>query len=284
VSVAEFSPAPPVFVQMGTFSMAYREWGRRPSRRAVVLIHGITGSSLSWLRVAPALATRYRVIAVDLKGHGDSDRAPAGYRFADQAKEVASVCQALELDAIAVIGHSWGGAVALQLATSTDLVQRLVLEDPALGLHGMSAADLVEVRESCANSVGVAREEAERHTREGLKHGWTELDAMGKVDAMVKGSPAAVRGIFLENDPWDLHPLLERLRCPTLLVRAHLEHGGIVDHDAVRLAEANPCMRVVTIDWADHDIHRTQFLAFMTEVEAFFSGSRLGYRGQAWSN
>jgi pimeloyl-ACP methyl ester carboxylesterase len=268
--IPEFPP--PAYVELGSFRMAYREWGSSTATQVIVVIHGITGSSLSWVRVAACLAERYRVIAVDLKGHGDSDRAETGYRFSDQAREVAALCQSLGLQRPSVIGHSWGGAIAVHLAASAALVDRLVLEDPALGLRTVGRRELLAVRESCANSVGLDREEAARHTRESPAHGWTELDVAGKIDAMMKGSPAAVRAVFVENDPWDLHYMIQRLRCPTLLLRAPVEHGGIVDHEAVALAEANPQVRVVTIARADHDMHRTAYDAFMAEVQAFLAG------------
>jgi pimeloyl-ACP methyl ester carboxylesterase len=161
----------------------------------------------------------------------------------------------------------------VHLAVSTALVDRLVLEDPALGLRSMGPQELRAVRESCANSVGLTREAAARDTRASLAHGWTELDVAGKIDAMIKGSPAAVRAVFLENEPWDLHHLIPRLRCPTLLLRAPQQHGGIVDQEAVELAEANPHVRVVTIAGADHDMHRTQYDAFMAEVESFLAAA-----------
>jgi pimeloyl-ACP methyl ester carboxylesterase len=271
MTIREF--APPAFVELGPFRMAYREWGRPTNARVVVLIHGITGSSLSWVRVAPVLAERHRVIAVDLKGHGDSDRAETGYRFSEQAREVAVLCQTLGVQRPSVIGHSWGGAVAVHLAASGTLVDRLVLEDPALGLRSQGPRELLAVRERCASSVGLTREAAARDTHPSLAHGWTELDVAGKIDAMVKGSPAAVRAVFVENQPWDLHHLIPRLGCATLLLRAPLEHGGIVDQEAVELAEANPHVRVVTIARADHDMHRTQYDAFMAEVEPFLAAA-----------
>jgi pimeloyl-ACP methyl ester carboxylesterase len=67
------------FVDLSGYRMAYRQWGDTSRAEAVVLVHGITSSALSWVRVAPRLADETRVIAVDLKGHGDSDRPPTGY-------------------------------------------------------------------------------------------------------------------------------------------------------------------------------------------------------------
>src|SRR5215470_219663 len=105
--------APPVqTVDLDGYRMAYREWGAATDLPPLVLVHGITSSSLSWVRAAPRFATRTHVIAVDLKGHGDSDRPASGYRIADQSAEVAALCHALGLRAIDLVGHSWGGGVS----------------------------------------------------------------------------------------------------------------------------------------------------------------------------
>ena len=263
--------APPVaYVDLDGFRMAYREWGSPSATQAVVLIHGITSSSLSWVRVAPALADRFRVLAVDLKGHGDSDRPTSGYELTDQAAEVARFCQALGVTEPVVIGHSWGGAVALILATGLEL-RRLVLEDPAIGQRNAEPGERAQRREGYAATVGLTPEAASAQVRANVAPGWTEADIAGKIDAVVKTSPSAVRAVFDANPDWALHDLLPRLTCPTLLLRAPVAQGGIVDDEAVALAEANPQVRVVTVPQADHNIHRGQFDPFMAEVERFLA-------------
>jgi pimeloyl-ACP methyl ester carboxylesterase len=270
VTTLEFAP-PIASLDLDGFRLAYREWGSSSATDAVVLIHGITSSSLSWVRVAPALADRFRVVAMDLKGHGDSGRPATGYRLADQAAEVDALCQALGLDSPIVIGHSWGGAVALILATSTARVRRLVLEDPAIGQRNADPAERAAHRDGYAVTVGLTPEAASARVRANVAPGWTEVDVAGKIDAVVKTSPEAVRQVFDTNPDWDLHDLLPRLDCPTLLLRAPVAQGGIVDDEAVRLAQANPHVRVVTVDEADHNIHRGQFGRFTAELESFLA-------------
>ena len=82
-------------------------------------------------------------------------------------------------------------------------------------------------------SVGLGRDEAITRTRANLALGWTEQDVAGKVDASMKGSPAAVQAVFDENSLWNLLDLLPELRCPTLLVRAENSNGGIVGEEAI---------------------------------------------------
>jgi N-formylmaleamate deformylase len=262
------------FVELPGYRMAYREWGDTTATDALVLIHGITSSSLSWVRVAPSLlALRPRVIAVDLKGHGDSEHSSTGYRIADQADEVAHLCRTLGLRRVAVIGHSWGGGIALQLAARGSApIDRLVLEDPGVGQRTLTpeqSAARQQMMDMYVGSVGLSRDEAEARFRPNLAIGWTEQDVAGKIDAALKGNRAAVEAVFDENGRWDLLDRFAELRCSTLLVRAEVSRGGIVGDEAVALASANPRVRVVTIANADHNIHRGQFDAFMAAVEPF---------------
>ena len=261
------------FVELPGYRMAYREWGDPTATAALVLIHGITSSSLSWIRVAPRFAAHSRVIAVDLKGHGDSDRPATGYRLTDQAAEVAGLCRALGLANVSLIGHSWGGGIALQLAARGELpIERLVLEDPGVGQRTMTPEDIAQRQKAASmyiGSVGITREEAEARVRPNLALGWTEQDVAGKIDASIKGSPASVEAVFVENGLWNQLDLFAELRCPTLLLRAEVSRGGIVGDEAVALASANPLVKIVTVANADHNIHRGQFDAFMAEVEPF---------------
>src|SRR5690348_15607606 len=86
----------------------YLSWGaERTDRPSAFLLHCITGSGLSWVRVGPALADRYRVFALDMRGHGDSIKPPAGvYRLRHTADDAAAFIEALGLDRPMVMGHS----------------------------------------------------------------------------------------------------------------------------------------------------------------------------------
>ncbi len=100
---------------------------------------------------------------------------------------------------------------------------------------------------------------------------WTELDIAGKIDASMKGSRTAVQAVFAEGLGGDVLDLVAELRCPTLLLRADVANGGIVDDEAVALVRANPLVTVVTIPEADHNIHRGRFTAFMAQVQLFLA-------------
>jgi 3-oxoadipate enol-lactonase len=100
----------------------------------MVLLHGLGESAASWDPVLDALAKSFRVYAVDLRGHGDSDW-PGAYSFELMTADVVGLLDELRLGSVALVGHSMGGAVAYRVAVSRpDLVGRLVVEDapPAL--------------------------------------------------------------------------------------------------------------------------------------------------------
>ena len=92
----------------------YRDWGG--SGRPLVLLHGLASTCHIWNLVAPILAEDHAVIAWDLRGHGESDKPNDGYDCASVGKDVLGVIGQRGEDAPVVIGHSWGGSVALELA------------------------------------------------------------------------------------------------------------------------------------------------------------------------
>jgi pimeloyl-ACP methyl ester carboxylesterase len=97
-------------------SVAYREWGDAADR-SIVLVHGGGAHSRWWDHIAPLLARGWRVLAVDLSGHGDSGRR-ARYSLDTWAGEVlAVVTEAGDAASSVVIGHSMGGLVTLRLAS-----------------------------------------------------------------------------------------------------------------------------------------------------------------------
>jgi pimeloyl-ACP methyl ester carboxylesterase len=98
----------------------------------VVLLHGITSSTATYDWLVPALARRFRVLRLDFRGHGRSDRAEGRYDYPAFISDAVAVCEAAGRPAV-VIGHSLGGGAAAAVAQQRpDLVRAVVLEDPAL--------------------------------------------------------------------------------------------------------------------------------------------------------
>jgi pimeloyl-ACP methyl ester carboxylesterase len=99
--------------------------------RPVVLLHGIPQSSHEWRHVIPRLTERYRVVAPDLRGLGDSSRPPRGYDKRTIANDVWRLLHNhLGIDHFFLAGHDWGGPVAFSLAAQhPEAVRRLAILD-----------------------------------------------------------------------------------------------------------------------------------------------------------
>jgi pimeloyl-ACP methyl ester carboxylesterase len=99
----------------------------------LLLLHGLGGSTFGFRYLIPLLSPRFRVLAVDLKGFGYSERPPSGdYSLTAQARLVKDLMDALNIERAAVLGHSLGGAVAMHLAVAfPERVERLILVSSA---------------------------------------------------------------------------------------------------------------------------------------------------------
>lgn len=108
--------------------LAYDESGDLDAPPAV-LLHALGEAAEDWADLAPRLAPDHRVLALDLRGHGDSGR-PGEYSSALMADDVVAALDALGVRGALLIGHSLGGVVAFRIAAARpDLVSLLVVED-----------------------------------------------------------------------------------------------------------------------------------------------------------
>ena len=96
----------------------------------IVLIHCFSCAINWWDRVVPALAREHRVVAVDLLGHGGSEKPGSGYTPQNQARVVAEALEELGVSDAEVVGHSLGGSVSVALAEAKpSLVDRVMIID-----------------------------------------------------------------------------------------------------------------------------------------------------------
>jgi pimeloyl-ACP methyl ester carboxylesterase len=117
-------------IRANDLSFHYQQSGSGPD---VLLIHGITGDMSIWFlcEAIGKLAQSLRVTAYDLRGHGYSDVLPAGYTSADQARDTLAIMDALEIDRAMLVGHSFGGVIAMHAAfLHPDRIDAVVLSDP----------------------------------------------------------------------------------------------------------------------------------------------------------
>ena len=111
-------------------SVAYRDFGGHG--QTVMLLHGLGGNLAHWGALAPLLQDRYRLLAIDLPSHGAST-APAAYSFDTDVSAVDEVRRHLGLDRPALVGHSYGGMLAVALAAVHPGAYRVAVNIDGMG-------------------------------------------------------------------------------------------------------------------------------------------------------
>ncbi|MEV7612084.1 alpha/beta hydrolase [Streptomyces sp. NPDC089799] len=223
-------------------------WGE--GDRLALLVHGIMADHRTWRRVGPALAARgYRVVAVDLRGHGASGRGEYGPQlFADDLVET------LPAGAELAIGHSLGG-LALSLAVDRLNPRRAVFSDPAWHLASSPEgfgpevfADLKSAPREQIRSMNPRWEEADIDVELATLAAWDETTALTL--APLFGAD------LLPSAP--VVPSLVQLADPSFL---------IPEAAAATLRERG--FEVRTVAGTGHTIHRDDFEGFMESLEGW---------------
>ena len=130
------------YLKVNRLRLHYLEWGGRTAQ-TLLLLHGFMGHAHTWDALAAALRSEYRVIALDQRGHGESQWSQEGaYGLADHFADIAQIVEQLNLEKLVLAGHSMGGRNALFFAACLpEKVQGLVLIDsrPASTLQSADA-------------------------------------------------------------------------------------------------------------------------------------------------
>ena len=123
-------------VQRGSFdsdgaTLHYLDWGG--GEPPLILIHATGFLAALWRPIAERLSARFRVIAMDQRGHGESDKPPDGYHFDMFADDLQRLIEALELESPIAAGHSSGGTtIVVHAARHPGVIRRAVLIEPIL--------------------------------------------------------------------------------------------------------------------------------------------------------
>jgi pimeloyl-ACP methyl ester carboxylesterase len=193
------------------YRRAFRVAGSGP---AVLLIHGMGASSAVWEPVHAKLAQRFTVIAPCLLGHGESDKPRADYSLPAFANGMRDLLGVLGIDRVTVVGHSFGGGVALQLAYQfPHLVERIVLVDAGGVEKDVSFALRLASLPMCSEALGLLR----------LPGAFPAVKLLGRVLADKLGSTKLGRDFF------DNIELVGGLRDPAALAAFARTLRSVVD-------------------------------------------------------
>jgi pimeloyl-ACP methyl ester carboxylesterase len=218
--------------------LQYLDWrpADRTPRPAVVLLHGMSSNALFWGRVAHQLPEEH-LIAIDLRGHGRSDRPNDGYNTETMAADVASAMTSLGLTHSVVVGHSWGAAVALVLAARWQQVTAalVLIDGPTASLSARMSLAQADEQMRPPPPCYAKIEDAENDQARFLGDAWGD-DLRAFVRRSYEHSKECWRPVLPEagrvemvEDLYDLQPerLLPQLSNPVLVVSATDNSDGV---------------------------------------------------------
>jgi pimeloyl-ACP methyl ester carboxylesterase len=254
--------------------LAFESWGEEGNPLAV-LVHGVTASSRTWWRVGPWFAENgWRVVAVDLRGHGSSPRIRGGEGIEDLAKDVHdTAAEVLEpgerMDVL--LGHSLGALAALKFCElHGDRVRRVVLEDPP----GPESTNFEEVARGVETNAARAQQDPDALTREWIaeKPSWAEEDAANGVLGLRKCDAGPVAELIRGGLRYDLVALTKAVEAPTLLVLGSEEHDSALI-GTERAFVTNALRRGMTEAFdAGHGVHRDNFEGYVRLLGDWLGG------------
>ena len=268
-------------VRVQGINLNYVDWGTPPRAEdapAVFLLHGDMRTSRSWDAVARRLRDGYRVLALDSRGHGDSDWPDSGYTFAQRVDDLEAFCDAIALRNAVAVAHSTGGVVAALLADRRpDIFSRLMLLEP-----------MVVVTESFQCMVS-KRAETPRRTWDGPEDMYKYLkwhrmtgkwpdevirDVVahesyqlpdGRLD--MKWATASMSWSEREGDYLDITPALKTLGKPILFITSD-SRADLFRH-LRPIAERTPDFDLLTIPDSGHNMYMDQPAAVARAITEF---------------
>lgn len=235
----------------------------------LVLLHGLFGAARNWGGLQKRLAARHRVLAPDLRNHGESPRAE-GMSAAALAEDVAATLRARGVERAAVIGHSLGGKVAMALALGHPrFVARLVVADIAPVRYPPALRGYVAAMRALA-----------------LREGLTRREADAALEAAVP--EANIRAFLVQSLDFAADPPRWRLGLPEIhaampevedfavegryegpaLVIAGGRSGYVRPEHHAAFRRLFPAARFATMEGAGHWVHSEQPDAFLALVES----------------
>ena len=240
----------------------------------LLLLHGVTRCGEDWQPLMSALGARWKVIALDQRGHGESPRG-GGYLVADYVADAVRLIRDELATPLVIFGHSLGAMVAAAVAAELpQQVRGIVLEDPPFHTMGNRIAgslwqsQFIGMRDAARRGGGIdeitdalaeirlPRDDGgykrlgEVRDRASLQ--WSAL-CLSRIDPEVL--TPVIEGRWL--DGYDMHAVFSRIHCPTLLLQADPGAGGaLTDTDAEAACAAITSCQLIRFSGCGHQLHR----------------------------
>jgi pimeloyl-ACP methyl ester carboxylesterase len=258
-------------VEVNGLRIAFQEAGAGPP---LVLLHGALSDGRVWQPQLDALADEFSLVAWDAPGCGQSEDPPESFRLPEYADAVAGLVAELGLEPAHVLGHSFGGALALEVARRHPrAVATLVLAGGYAGWKGSLPADEVERR--LAFALDTADRLPGRFEPASMRGLFSERmspdTAAALASIMSESRPVATRAMARALAEADLREELPSINVPTLLI-----HGEADERSTLAVAEdlhdRIPTSSLVVLPELGHECSLEDPGLFNAEVRRFLAG------------
>lgn len=245
------------YIERDSTRLAVADFGG--SGTPVLLLHGLAGHAEEWADTASWLTAGHRVFALDLRGHGRSERRPQEVSLSVLVADTIAAIQRMDALVI-VVGQSLGGLISIAVAAAQpDLVRALVVVEASPTALGASTTDALaaevegelsswpvpfRTRDDAVAYFGGPSISATAWT-EGLEERDDGLWPRFDIDVVVRMLREAVG-----HSQWNAW---EQIQCPVLVVRG--ETGSLTMSDAEEMVRRLPSARLVKVAKAGHDVH-----------------------------
>ena len=267
-------------IQLRGLRFHYREWpSATPNAQVLVLLHGYTGHARSWDEFAAAMSTRFRVLALDQRGHGETQWAPAtACGTTEMVQDTQAFVQAMGVKDFLLLGLSMGGIVAIGYSgLAPPELERLVIVDiaPEIAASGLQRIQQNVARSDVFDSREAAFERAHKdnpippqaHQRKRVYESLMRTDDGSwtyRYDPALRDT-SNPRERTSAADGWKL---VENINVPTLLLRGEL--SNILDRDvAEKMVDTLQDGKLGEIEGSGHSVPLDKPDEFLQAVDAW---------------
>ncbi len=216
------------------------------SGEPLLFLHGLGSSTRDWEFQVPVFAPKYKVITMDLRGHGKSDKPKGPYSISMFAKDVAGIIKLLDLSDVSIVGISMGGAIVLQLAIDyPDLIKNLVVVNSRASIIDANALnqiinDRINIIEksgmegmgkTLASALFIKPEQEE--SRKKMIKRWAENDT----DSYISSLKSFI-GFNLMKE-------INKITCPTLVITSDEDYSPVSVKEEYAKLIPNSCVKVI---------------------------------------
>lgn len=243
---------------------------------SLLLLHGLASNQRIWELIAPQLSKHNKLVTIDQRGHGKSDKPDVGYDFKTIAKDAIDIIKQLDLQNPIILGHSWGGNVAVEIASHyPEHIKGICLVD----------GGLIEISKIPNNTLAKSLIDMAPPVWDGVQKNdivcrlnsrdWGEQDETSQnanltdialsnfiisESGEVKSRLSRNNHIQIIKELWGHKPsqLFDKIKCPTLILNARNNNSESHPHHAVRMALISEALTKISKSksiWLENSIH-----------------------------